>query len=377
MPSLSAHLFGKNISVIWEMDQGSYVTVEVFYNLKVLCCNHSMNRHLNYVGSKCNCSITDPNLFDPDGVVDLRIYAYNSVSNVTKTLEVEVLKIIENVAISALTSYASWGIGVKGAGSQQNVYPAEYPVQLSAAFDGGPASIVQWTFDCSVTSTIPDESELSVDKTFPSDTAQLCDIEVTLTNNISSDTASTTIDLRESIIFTSFTYDGPLKPNQSMTFTLSFEKFGQGTCVLVDMGDNSSLLVFGDDSCEGQVDVSQINPNIVDEPRLKFSSRSPATSVITIEHEFPGVGVYPVKMSAKNLLANVTESLDAVVIPFVCKYPNVTITGKTIRIFFYQKFLNCCTAKGRFSRCVDVALCYYGLLLLFLSLQQQNNDTMP
>ena len=315
------------------MDQGSYVTIEVFYN-EMLCCNHSMNRHLNYVGSKCNCSITDPNLFDPDGVVDLRIYAYNEVSNVTKTLKVEVLKIIENIAISALTSFASWGIGVKGAGSQKNVYPAEYPVQLSATFDGGPASIVEWTFECSVSSAISDESELSFDKTFPSDIAQLCNIDVALTNNISTDTASTTIDLRESIIFTSFTYDGPLKPNQTMTFTLSFEKFGQGTCVVVDMGDNSSLLVFGDDSCEGKIDVSQINPNIVEEPRLTFSTRSPETSVITIEHQFPGVGSYPVKMSAKNLLANVTESLVAVVIPFVCKYPNVTITGNTMHIFY-------------------------------------------
>ncbi len=329
VPPISAQTFGQNISVVWEMDLGSYVTVEVYYN-EILCCNRSQNRHLNYVGSQCTCLITDPNLFDPDGVVDFRIYAYNNVSNVTETLEVEVLKVIENVSISALTSYASWGIGVEGTGPNTNVFPTEYPVKLSAVFDGGPPSIIEWTFSCTVSSDIPNENELSFDKTFPSDIAQLCDITLVLTNSIDTGTATETIDLKESIIFTSFTSDGPLKPNQTMTFTISFEKFGQGTCVVVDMGDNSSLLVFGDATCETKFDVSQINPNIVEELRLTFSERSPETSAITIEHEFPGVGDYPVKMSAENLLANVTESLVAVVIPFVCKYPNVTITGNTM-----------------------------------------------
>ncbi len=332
VPPISAQRFGQNISVVWEMDQGSYVTVEVYYN-EILCCSRFLNHQLNYVGSQCNCSITDPNLFDPDGVVDFRIYAYNNVSNVTETLEVEVLKVIKNVGISALTSYASWGIGVEGTGPNSNVFPTEYPVKLSAVFDGGPASIIEWTFTCTVSPDIPDENELSFDKTFPSDIAQLCDITLVLTNNISTDTASKTIDLKESIIFNSFTYDGPLKPNQTLTFTISFEKFGQGTCVVVDMGDNSSLLVFGDATCETKFDVSQINPKIVEEPRLTFFQRSPETSAITIEHEFPGVGDYPVRMSAANLLVNVTESLVAVVIPFVCKYPNVTITGNTIHKF--------------------------------------------
>ena len=320
---ITSQEFGKNISVVWDMDKGSYVKVEVYYN-EILCCNRS---DLNHVGSSCNCLISDLNLFDPDGYVDLRIYAYNNVSNVTEILKVEVLKVIQIKEISALTTYASWGIGVKGAGTQRNVFPTEYPVQLSAIFDGGPARVIDWTFNCVTSTDIPNEKEISFDKTFPSDIAQLCDIAVTLTNNISTDSATTTIDLRESIIFTSLTYDGPLKPNQTMTFTISFEKFGQGTCVVVDRGDNSSLLVFGDASCETKFNALEINPKIVEDPPLRFSERRPDTTVITIEHLYPGVGVYPVKMRAANLLANVTESLVAVVIPFVCKYPNVTVKG--------------------------------------------------
>ena len=324
---ISAQEFGQNIFVIWDMDKGSYVTVEVYYN-ELLCCNRS---NINHVGSYCNCLISDPISFDPDGLVDFRVYAYNNVSNVTQILEVEVLKIIHNAKISALTSYASWGVGMEGAGSQRNVFPTEYPVELSAIFDGGPASIIDWTFICTVSSDINDENQVKFFKTFPSDIAQMCDINVVLTNNISTDSASTTIDLKESLIFTSLTYDGPLKPNRSMTFTLLFEKFGQGTCVVIDMGDNSSLLVFGETSCETKIDASQINPNIVDDPPLTFSERNSETSIITIEHEYlAGAGSYPVKMSAANLLVNVTQSLVAVVIPFVCKYPNVTVTGKII-----------------------------------------------
>ena len=321
---IPAQEFGQNISVVWDMDKGSYVTVEVYYN-ELLCCNRS---NINHVGSQCNCLISDLALFDPDGVVDFRIYAYNNVSNVTEILEVEVLKIIQNATISLLTSYSSWGVGMEGTGSQRNIFPTEYPVQLSAIFDGGPASIIDWAFNCSVSSAIENENEKNFYKTFPSDIPQICDIHVVLTNNISAENASTTIDLKESIFLTSLTYDGPLKPNQSMTFTLLFEKFGQGTCAVVDMGDNSSLLVFGEASCETKVNAFQINPNIVDDPPLNFSERNPNTSVITIKHEYlAGVGAYTVKMSAANLLVNVTESLVAVVIPFVCKYPNVTITG--------------------------------------------------
>lgn len=333
---ISAQEFGHNISVVWDMDQGSYVTVDVYYN-ELLCCNRS---NINHVGSHCNCLISDPALFDPDGVVDFRIYAYNNVSNITEILQVEVLKIIHHAKISALTSYASWGVGKEGTGSQRNVFPTEYPVELSAVFDGGPASIIDWTFSCSVSSAIDDENQLNFYKTFPSDIAQICDVNVVLTNNISTDSASTTIDLKESLIFTSLTYDGPLKPNRSMTFTLSFDKFGQGTCVVVDMGDNSSLLVFGETSCETKVDASQINPNIVDDPPLTFTERNSETSVITIEHEYlAGEGAYAVKMSAANLLVNVTESLVAVVIPFVCKYPNVTITGNIIIQFLCKRKL--------------------------------------
>ena len=330
---LPAQEFGQNISVGWNMDKGSYVTVEVYYN-ELLCCKRSK---INHVGSHCNCLIADPAFFDPDGFVHFRIYAYNNVSNVTEFLEVEVLTIIHNAKISALTSYASWGIGVEGTGSQRNVFPSEYPVQFDVTFDGKPANvtIIDWTFNCSVSSAIGSENRTNFFKQFPSGIAQMCDVNVVLTNNISTYSTSITIDLKVSLIFTSLTYNGPLKPNRSMTFNLLFEKFGQGTCVVIDMGDNSSLLVFGETSCETKIDASQINPNIVDDPPLTFSERNSETSIITIEHEYlAGVGSYPVKMSAVNLLVNITESLIAVVIPFVCKYPNVTVTGKIMHNFY-------------------------------------------
>ena len=334
---LPAQEFGQNISVGWNMDKGSYVTVEVYYN-ELLCCNRS---NINHVGSHCNCLISDPIFFDPDGLVNFRVYAYNNVSNVTEFVEVEVLTIIHDANISALTSYASWGIGVEGMGSQRNIFPSEYPVQFDVTFDGKPAhvTIIDWTFNCSVSSAIDSENRKNFPKQFPSDIAQICDINVVLTNNISTDSASITIDLKESLIFANLTYNGPLKPNRSMTFNLLFEKFGQGTCVVIDMGDNSSLLVFGETSCKTNINASQINPNIVDDPPLKFPEKNSETS-ITIEHKYlAGVGSYAVKMSAVNLLINVTESLIAVVIPFVCKYPNVTVTGKIMRNFL-------CSAKN-------------------------------
>ena len=124
------------------------------------------------------------------------------------------------------------------------------------------------------------------------------------------------------------TSNGPVKLNETISFTITLEKLGTQTCIWVDLGDNSNLLVFGDDSCPGRIDVSQVNPNIVSEPRLKFSFKSSDTQEIVINHVYPGVGFYDVRMNASNDVSMVTQEMVAVVRLFVCRNPNVTVAGK-------------------------------------------------
>ena len=191
---------------------------------------------------------------------------------------------------------------------------------------GGPVGNIHWIFNCDVDGFIT-VSQFSFDKIFPSQASQSCQITLGLENNINSTLVHGSIELKESVILNSMTSDGPVKPNQTTTLTISLEKLGTRTCLWIDLGDNSSLLVFGDDICPGIIDVSKINPNIVDEPRLTFSTRSPDTQEIIITHLYPDEGSYNVRMNASNEVSMVTQDMFVVVLPFVCHNPNVTITG--------------------------------------------------
>lgn len=131
-------------------------------------------------------------------------------------------------------------------------------------------------------------------------------------------------------MFIDMTNDGPVKPNQTMTFSISLTKFGTRTCMWVDLGDNSSLLVFGDATCPAGIDVDSINPNIVENPQLEHIQAYPDTQMITINHVYPQDGYYNVRMNASNVVSEKIREMVAVVLPFDCKKPNVTIRGRNI-----------------------------------------------
>ena len=155
-----------------------------------------------------------------------------------------------------------------------------------------------------------------------------------LENSINSTIVHGSIELQESVILNSITSNGPVKENQTITFTISLVKLGSQTCMWIDLGDNSSLLVFGDASCATQVDVTQINPKIVSEPRMKFFPKSASTQQIVISHVYLRPGSYDVRLNASNEVSMITQDLVAVVLPYVCHQPNVTITGKWLFISF-------------------------------------------
>ncbi len=186
---------------------------------------------------------------------------------------------------------------------------------------------MSWTFNCAVDGTIY-ESQFFFDKIFSSQTSQSCEITLRLQSNINSILTHGSVEFKESVILNSMTNSGPVKENQTIMFTITLEKLGTQSCMWVDLGDNSSLLVFGAAFCGSKLDVAQINPNIVSEPRVKFSLRSSDTQEIVINHVYVHVGSYNVKMNASNEVSMVTQEMIAVVLPYVCHKPNVTITGE-------------------------------------------------
>ena len=85
------------------------------------------------------------------------------------------------------------------------------------------------------------------------------------------------------------TSNGPVKVNETMRFEIDLGKLGTGTCMWVDLGDNSPLHVFGNQSCPGQINVDSINPNIVAVPRMMYTYKPPDTQYITISHVYARV----------------------------------------------------------------------------------------
>jgi hypothetical protein len=114
------------------MSSGTNVTVTVAYN-DVPCCNVGP---ITSIGSQCDCLITDPGLFDQDGIVNISAVASNDMSTETAYINVQVLKTITQASFTMLTSYSEFGIGVEGRGSQRNVFPAEYPVKFNCSYQG-------------------------------------------------------------------------------------------------------------------------------------------------------------------------------------------------------------------------------------------------
>ena len=114
------------------MTSGTNVTVTVEYN-GVPCCNAGL---FTNIGGQCDCLISDPNLFDSDGVVNITVVASNSISSIPAYIEVEVLKDITQVSFTTLTSYSDFGTGVVGRGSQQNVFPVEHPLKFNCSHTG-------------------------------------------------------------------------------------------------------------------------------------------------------------------------------------------------------------------------------------------------
>ena len=129
---ISAQEFGRSFTVVWNMTAGTSVTIAVSYN-GIPCCNAGP---ITNTGGQCDCLMSDPGFFDPDGVVNISAVASNLLSNSPSSIEVEVLKIIAEVSLTILASYSDFGMNIEGRGSQRNVFPAEHPAKFNCSYTG-------------------------------------------------------------------------------------------------------------------------------------------------------------------------------------------------------------------------------------------------
>ena len=327
---ISAHEFGRTINVVWQMYLGTNVTVDIWYN--DLLCNTTNITITNNQNNSRDCLVTNSMHFDPDYLVDIKLTARNLVSNITEIVTVQIFRPMVITGFVALTTTAQWGSGEAGAGPNRNKFPAEYPVLFRAIYTGGPPTLHDWTFQfhswigyCTNCGTRTDNS-VEREYLFGRDD-NLCDVKLKLTNPAGTAEEWVAVDIDKSFNLTSVTIDSPVVVNRTEKLTIKLADIGKTTCIAVDFGDNSPLLLYGNyDACHELY-------NHTSRSDVVFSPRNLSTTSIGVDHVFETVGTYQVKVDGRNYVSWDSFQQEVVVAEKECEYPNVTITGNVYTVF--------------------------------------------
>ena len=317
------HEFGSPITVVWQVDKGTNVTVEIWYN--DILCNTTNTIITNSQNNSCDCLVSDFTHYDTDNLVDIEIKAWNLVSNISKTVTVAIFEPMVITSLGALTSTAPWGSGVPGAGPDQNKFPVENLVIFKANYTGGPVTShvwqlrrPTWHFNCTdcgsrTSNSIEGEFQFEIED-------DICEIKLLTQNSAGMTEESITIDLDRSFNLQSVTINSPVIVNTTESLTIELGDLGAHTCIAVDFGDSSAIRLYGDNqSCEEQY-------NYTSKSDIVFNPTEINTS-ISVGHVFNTTGQYQVKVDGKNFVSSDSFEQEVVVVLLPCEYPNVTITG--------------------------------------------------
>ena len=339
VPSIDPHEFGEPINVMWTMEKGTNVTVNVWYN--DILCNTANASLTNNQNNSYDCLVSNLTHYDPDNSVDIKLEASNLVSNVTVIVPVVVLLPLVVTNLVALTSTSQWGSGMPGAGPYRNKFPAEYVVSFKANYTGGPATNFYWRhhypsddFVCWSCGSL-DGYNVETDAEFDADEDTLT-MEVVVYNAAGLASESLSIDMDKSFSITSLIIEDPVLVNLETTLTIILGAIGDHTCVAVDIGGNSSLRLYGElEACDDQYNHSLRTDTV-------FTEKSSSTRVIQVAHVFASVGRFLVKVSGRNYVSWGDIEKEVVVVLKPCEYPSVTIHGKyeCIFIIILSKFIN-------------------------------------
>ena len=115
--------------------------------------------------------------------------------------------------------------------------------------------------------------------------------------------------------------DGPKKAFQSMTFKLYIGRPGTFSCYKWDMGDGTEPQVYGASTCQQYANSSELFT-----PWNPSSSLSQGT-VMLHSHSYRAEGVFPITITAFNLISSAVQEGTAVISGINCNYPDVNIIG--------------------------------------------------
>lgn len=129
------------------------------------------------------------------------------------------------------------------------------------------------------------------------------------------------VTVTDDVILDSLTYDTSLEPiywNTTVAFYLNVSRYGNGTCIEWDMGDDSQHVVYQAPFCSGYVEGS--NP--------LFVPASTETVMYERSYWYGDFGFYTVRVRGFNYASTANLTLNITILEWPCTKPNVTIDEK-------------------------------------------------
>ncbi|XP_048576826.1 uncharacterized protein LOC5521481 isoform X2 [Nematostella vectensis] len=310
LPKLSPQIYAGTINLIWVMTAGSNVTFDV-----KLANIHIHTIKLTDTGGLFG--LLERTHYFEVGLYVVSVNGSNLVSACSGEYVLTIQKDVTELDFQVTAKDSYIGPDVQGFGPSKNIFPVEYPINITVTPNRGTNLTYNFTLGYG-----PDQSlqEPTFVIQYPAPLAapwyETYTIYVTAYNLVSNVTKAYTAIVHKTVKNLVLTNDGPTKQNLTMTFTLTIGDFGTDTCFVFDMKDGKSFHVFGSTRCES-----------LDLPRPKVFTEIGVVPTITFTYVYYIIDEYFVTLNATNAVSAETVEVQAVCVKLVCLYPNITMRG--------------------------------------------------
>ncbi|XP_041362676.1 uncharacterized protein LOC121378529 [Gigantopelta aegis] len=259
-----------------------------------------MNKHMNV-----------PHAYNDIGFYTATLTVFNDVSSAASQLLIGVLEEVKGLQVKInYRLLDDSDVLTPGHGENTDVFPLERPIIFHVRVLSGNGLTYHWRFgNGSLIRTDSSVIEHKFDK------EGISHISVNGSNALFFDVRVFSMNLYQTVLMHRLENDGPAEAYREMTFSLSLNRPGTLTCFTWNMGDNSPLVVYGQNHCKDNINVSSVwHP---------WSS----SSLLTHTHVYHTNRTFSVSITGVNIVSMATETGVAVVSDVACHYPVVHIIG--------------------------------------------------
>ena len=300
---------GENVEVEFWIQKGSHI--KYAYNF---------DSESNKTGTLAkdifnNTRINDSYIFGHPGLRIVSFYVRNSVSERSTSASIWVLQNVKGLTVdryyeqSSVNSLISYGHGNEG-----NIFPLQRPVIFNTSLLTGNNVQYDWNFgDGNVTSTYTS----AIHHTYKHNGNFT--VEATAFNQLYSESRTLNIIIFDIVLPFRLSNNGPKKSHLPILFTLELTYVGTMSCFIWDMGDNSTILMYGGANCPTEADDNNLN-------YTTFKERVVSQTMLH-SHTYQHEGIYEASVITFNSVSVTSIEGKAIVSGISCFYPEVSFIG--------------------------------------------------